>query len=447
MKTRNMKYLFTAAMIFILVWMGKCAVWAAEWDGYDTMAVSTGEVYEKESESGEEGLVWADGNYVSITEEEAYDEIIALADEYPEGRPWTNDDIYWSNIYIGNTHMGGAGCHGFALIVSDAVFGHNPTQVYTDYTQLRVGDVLRINNDTHTVVVLEDHLDEGYIVVTEGNYNSSIHWGRRISESSLEQGFVYGYTRYVEDNRERVRAFVKRLYLNVLERNPDKAGLKDWVDSLIYGERTGADVAGGFFFSPEFIDKRENELTNEQYVEILYRTMMDRNSDPSGREYWLKSIDCGFSDMFILNGFVGSREFGEICDEYGIICGRLVLTEPRDQSRGVTEFVSRNYTKALGRKVDIAGLNDWCYRILYEGLEPGESVKGFVFSQEFTEHNYSNEEFVTIMYHTFFDREPDPAGYADWVDSLKNNTRSRNDVVEGFIGAPEFKELVASFGL
>lgn len=60
----------------------------------------------------------------------------------------------------------------------------------------------------------------------------------------------------------------------------------------------------------------------------------------------------------------------------------------------------------------------------------------FPFSQEFTEHNYSNEQFVTIMYHTFFDREPDSAGYENWISSLNSGTRSRNDVVEGFIGAP-----------
>lgn len=246
---------------------------------------------------------------------------------------------------------------------------------------------------------------------------------------------------------EKITAFVTRLYKNVLGRNPDQHGLNEWVESLAKGERTGADVAGGFFFSDEFREKKETKLTNEQYVDILYRTMMGREPDSSGKKYWLDSIDCGFSDMFILNGFVGSKEFKGICDEYGIVCSELVLTEPRDQSRGVTEFVSRNYTMALERSVDIHGLNDWCHRILYEGLNPGESVKGIVFSPEFMGHNHSNEKFVTIMYHTFFNREPDPAGYADWLSSLNNGTRTRNDVVEGFIHSGEFYELVASFGL
>lgn len=58
---------------------------------------------------------------------------------------------------------------------------------------IRVGDMLRIN-ESHTVVVLEKHDD--YIVITEGNYNSSIHWGRTISRSSLELSYFWIRTRY-----------------------------------------------------------------------------------------------------------------------------------------------------------------------------------------------------------------------------------------------------------
>ncbi len=335
MNTAIKTYFAIAVMVFVMVWMRTPEVLAAEWDGYDTTAVSTGEVIEEADEAGEL-LVRAGGDYVSITEDEAYEEIWAMAGEYPEGRPWTNDNLYWSNVYIDGVHQGGRGCHGFALIVSDTVFGNNATRKYTDYTQLRVGDVLRINNNSHTVVVLENHLDQGYIVVVEGNYNSSIHWGRKISRSSLDAGFVYGYTRYVEDNRAQVREFVKRLYQNVLEREPDQAGLKDWTDSLVKGQRTGAEVAEGFFLSHEFIEKRERGLSNEEYVEILYRTMLDRPADEAGRENWLRSIDCGFSDKFIVNGFVGSQEFTGICENHGINRGSLVVTEPRDQNRGAT---------------------------------------------------------------------------------------------------------------
>ena len=57
-----------------------------------------------------------------------------------------------------------------------------------------MSDYLRINHDTHTVVVLEKHEDS--IVVVEGNFNSSIHWGREITYQSLIDGGFSVRTRY-----------------------------------------------------------------------------------------------------------------------------------------------------------------------------------------------------------------------------------------------------------
>ena len=91
--------------------------------------------------------------------------------------------------------MVGYGCAGFALACSDAAFGTLPLSGrYEDFDAIRVGDMLRVNHDTHSVIVLEKH--ENSVVVAEGNYNSSIHWGRSISRQSLESGDFYGQTRW-----------------------------------------------------------------------------------------------------------------------------------------------------------------------------------------------------------------------------------------------------------
>lgn len=242
---------------------------------------------------------------------------------------------------------------------------------------------------------------------------------------------------------EKIKAFVTRVYQNVLRRPPDEKGFETWVNALASGQQTGAGVVEGFFFSKEL---EEKNLTIEDYLELAYLTLMDRPSDAGGKQNWVKVYKQGFSKRYILNGFVNSKEFGEICDEYGIVRGEVAMTEPRDQNRGVTEFVSRNYSKALRRDVDINGLNDWCYAIIYEGKAPGEAVKGFIDSKEFKEKGHSDAEFVEIMYQTFFDRDPDPAGFADWMGRLKDGW-SRLEVADGFIGAQEFKDLVKSFGL
>ncbi len=130
-------------------------------------------------------------NGKEITDDNIREILYGLQDEYPEGMHWTNANKYYSSAM----HITGLGCAGFAFICSDAVFGDLPiTSKHSDFDAIRVGDILRINNNTHSVVVLEKRADS--VIVTEGNYNSSIHWGREISRSTLENGNFYAQSRY-----------------------------------------------------------------------------------------------------------------------------------------------------------------------------------------------------------------------------------------------------------
>lgn len=122
----------------------------------------------------------------TLTDEEAYERIIAMKADYPEGMSWTNDNFYGH----------GFGCAGFAFLVQDTVFGQGRSRTVYDlnWSDIRVGDHLRVNNDTHSVIVLS--VTDDSVTVCEGNYNSSIHWGRRISRSEVERTFAYRETRY-----------------------------------------------------------------------------------------------------------------------------------------------------------------------------------------------------------------------------------------------------------
>lgn len=113
-----------------------------------------------------------------------------------------------------------------------------------------------------------------------------------------------------------VEAFVKRLYRICLNRTADEEGLNTWTTALKNKTKSGRDVAYGFIFSPEFIEK---DTTNEEYVEYLYKAFMGRGSDPSGKEDWLKRMDKGWTRERIFDGFVESDEFTDICKNYGIV--------------------------------------------------------------------------------------------------------------------------------
>lgn len=120
-----------------------------------------------------------------------YSEIIAQKAVFPEGMEWTNNNYYgWK----GGIYSGGYGCAGFAFALSDAAFGDAPAVIHTDYDNVRVGDILRINANTHSVIVLE--VKENSVVVAEGNYNGMIHWGRELSKTSIMGEGCYIMTRY-----------------------------------------------------------------------------------------------------------------------------------------------------------------------------------------------------------------------------------------------------------
>ena len=132
-----------------------------------------------------------DTSAMSDTERSIYQLLIAKKAQYPEGRRWTNSNYYRWN---GGLYGGGYGCAAFAFALSDAAFGDAPARKHCDPSQIRTGDILRVEDDTHMVIVLS--VSGSGLVVAEGNYNDSVHWGRKISPRELYETLDYVITRY-----------------------------------------------------------------------------------------------------------------------------------------------------------------------------------------------------------------------------------------------------------
>lgn len=147
-------------------------------------------------------------NYATISSDEAYEKMIAMEAEYPTGTTWTN-----SNSYKWNCGWAAWGCMGFAHMISDAAFGNAGLRtVYDDGTgamidNIRVGDVLRLDNNNHSVIVLQIYDD--FVVIAEGNASGKVRWGRTISKNDMRNQCqtyyaqtgekLYLETRYAED--------------------------------------------------------------------------------------------------------------------------------------------------------------------------------------------------------------------------------------------------------
>lgn len=127
---------------------------------------------------------------------EAYKSMMGMQEQYPERTPWSNSNQYtWhggtgENREIANI---GAGCVGFAYILSDAAFGDLKARMLIKgaftFEDVRAGDILRVNDNTHSVIVLR--VFEDSVEVAEGNYHENggegfIHWGRVLPKAEVE---------------------------------------------------------------------------------------------------------------------------------------------------------------------------------------------------------------------------------------------------------------------
>jgi hypothetical protein len=236
-----------------------------------------------------------------------------------------------------------------------------------------------------------------------------------------------------------VEVFVTRFYQECLGREPEQAGLNNWVNALENGSLSGADIANGFIFSQEFINRN---TANEEFVTILYRAFFDREPDTGGYNGWLNFLSSGKSREFVLDGFIYSKEFENLCDSYGIDPYGGATT----QGGSVKDFVTRFYQQCLNREPEQPGLNNWVSALENGSLTGADVANGFIFSQEFINRNTSNANFVTILYKAFFDREPDTGGYNGWLIHL-NSGASRQSALNGFIYSQEFENLCNKYGI
>lgn len=264
--------------------------------------------------------------------------IEALREQYPEGMRWTNEDGGYFSKGLGYI---GYGCAGFSAICSDSAFGDAPiTKTHSNFDEIRVGDILNINNDTHSMVVLYKLADS--VIVTEGNYNSSIHWDRRVSRTALENdGFVVT-TRWGDTTQDNTAALVVPL------------------------------ATGTAFPSTQVVDVDGKEVTFECYAlkdengyDTNYIKLRDLADILNGSEAqfevgWNGDITITTGQSYTTNGseqntpFSGQRVYEQsaaktLVDSKVVDLDAIVLTD--DAGGGYTYYQLRDLGKTLGFNV------------------------------------------------------------------------------------------------
>ena len=318
----------------------------------------------------------------------------------------------------------------------------NPIEVKVDVTELYTGETAKASatRDGEAVSVTWTTSDEKIATVDANGVITAVGKGTVTITATPEDGSPASVTVKVKEagQEEKVGQFVDRLYNTLLGREADPNSA-DHVNDLL-ADKTACEVARNFVLSEEF---QTMGLTNEEVVDRMYQTFFNRTADEAGKADWVNRLDNGCSYAHVFHGFTQSPEFAEVCADYGIKVGTYEVEFPRDVNCNLTAFVSRLYSKVLGRAYDVPGLDSHTAKYLETG-DIYSMAYDFIFSSEFTEKELSDEEFVEVMYNTFFNRASDEAGKADWLKLLADGG-TREDVLKGFVGSGECEELVASF--
>ena len=111
---------------------------------------------------------------------------MAMKKTYKEGLSWTNENrqYFWEA-----TNCQCYGCIALCGEISDKVFGkYAPVTKHSNFSRIKAGDHIRIGNE-HSVMVLQKNGNT--LTVVEGNYNATVHWGRKITKKELQESGFY----------------------------------------------------------------------------------------------------------------------------------------------------------------------------------------------------------------------------------------------------------------
>jgi len=136
------------------------------------------------------------------------------------------------------------------------------------------------------------------------------------------------------DQKEKIYSFIERFYNLILDRIPSPSEVEYWYQKLQDGEITTKEVAGGFLYSKEFLDK---ETDNETFVTVLYQAIMNRAAESEGLEFWVNKLNTKeMNRQQVIENFLDSNEYEKLSNSY--LKEENILENKGDLNLGIKSF-------------------------------------------------------------------------------------------------------------
>jgi hypothetical protein len=212
--------------------------------------------------------------------------------------------------------------------------------------------------------------------------------------------------------------YIEVLYRAILDRNADTAGLASWTSQLNSGAVTRLQVVQRMRQSPEHFSQEATDF---------YSTFLSRTPDPAGLAGWVQRLESGLPEEQMAFNFLDSPEY---------------------LSRGDKYFVDQMYQSLLGRTFDPAGEASWLSQLGDDSsgnpvqpptLTHEQVINDFMRSQE------SLTRLVEGYYQVFLQRLADPQGLNSWWTALDQGG-SFLTIGQQFLSSQEFYDRAAGKG-
>jgi hypothetical protein len=115
------------------------------------------------------------------------------------------------------------------------------------------------------------------------------------------------------DGSKKTISYINNIYIQFFNRRPSAAEFNYWIINLEYGIYSYYDVARSILDSYEF---RRRELSDQYFLELIYKGLFNRAYDTAGLTYWLDQMKGGLDQDAIIDNFIDSEEFKIPVDEY-----------------------------------------------------------------------------------------------------------------------------------
>jgi hypothetical protein len=145
-----------------------------------------------------------------------------------------------------------------------------------------------------------------------------------------------------------------------------------------------------------------------------------------------------------------SDDIGDVCDDNPGCggCGEPACEESCALIDKVEDLIIHYYWNILDRAPDSGGLAYWTDVIMSLDSSGGDIKEGFISmaqsffnSEEYLDRDRDDEEYVTDLYNTFFNRDPDQDGLDYWTGQLSQGA-SRSTVLDSFVYSAEFNAFM-----